>query len=107
MRLTVEEGQDRDRTCVAACRAELDLYYDEIVKYQNMEPDQVLLSVSGLTARLIAIRADLLRSGSVRANRLRTTEVDPLLDHLELQHKIHSRLIATRQLDWDMSKGQG
>lgn len=97
--------QDSERLFAVKIREELDGYYEEICRYHEMEPDQVLISVSGLSARLIAIRAELQRSGSQRANRLRTSEVDPLLAHLELQSRLHSRLVSVRTLDWDMTKG--
>lgn len=96
-----------EREFVAGYANELDDYYKQILLFQGMEPDQVLLVVSGISARLVAIRAELVRSGSQRANRLRTTEIDPLIEHLKLQFQLHSRLIAVRQLDWELSKGQG
>jgi hypothetical protein len=95
-----------DRIAVAAYRDELDDYYGQILQFVGMEPDQVLLIVSGVSARLIAIRAQLVRSNSQRANKLRTGEIDPLLDHLKQQAQLHSRLITMRQLDWQLSGGQ-
>jgi hypothetical protein len=95
-----------DRIAVAAYRDELDDYYRQIVQFREMEPDLVLLTVSGISARLIAIRAQLVRSSSQRANKLRTSEIDPLIDHLKQQAQLHSRLITMRQLDWQLSGGQ-
>jgi hypothetical protein len=86
-------------------RSELDRYYAEILSYQGMEPDQVMISVSGISARLTGIRAQLCRSPSQRANRLRTSEVDPLLEQLDLQFRIHSRLLAMRQFDFEVTRG--
>jgi hypothetical protein len=86
-------------------RAELDRYYADITTYEQLEPDQVLISISGITARLVGIRAELQRSNSHRAGHLRTAEVDPLLEHLDLQFKIHSRLVSCRQMEWEMTRG--
>lgn len=85
---------------------ELDEIYSEIAGFPGMEPDQVLLSCSGWLARLVGIRADLQRSGSHRANALRTKEIDPLMEGLDMQFKIHSRLISVRELDFKVSGAQ-
>lgn len=86
-------------------RAELDSYYSIVVQYAEMEPDQVLISVSGISGRLMEIRAHLHRSGSARAQKLRTTEIEPLLQHLDSQFRIHSRLLSARELDFRLSGG--
>lgn len=85
---------------------ELDDIYAALPDFPNMEPDQVLLFISGWLARLTGIRAVLQRSGSTRANSLRTKEIDPLIDALDQQFKIHSRLIAMRELDFKVSGAQ-
>ena len=85
--------------------AELDGYYAELQKYETMEPDEVLLSVSGLLARLTAIRAECIRSQSQRANKLRTNEIEPLISALDQQFKIHSRIQTIRELDYKITSG--
>lgn len=99
-------GRDQERPVIAAYRREIDEYIEQIQSFHMAEPDQVLLAVSAVTARLVAIRVELQRSGSQRANKLRTSEVDPILDHLDQQFRIHSRLLAMRDLDFRMSGGQ-
>lgn len=99
-------GHDAERTAMQRFRLELDAYYDDILQYSGMEPDQVLISISGISARLLGIRADLQRSGTARATKFRTSEVDPLLEHLEMQFRIHSRLLSARELDFKMAGGQ-
>lgn len=94
-----------DRATVAAYRVELDHYYEEISQYQGLEPDQVMMSISGISARLTGIRAELQRSGSQRGNKLRTAEVDPLLTALDLQFRIASRIQAIREFDLRMAGG--
>lgn len=83
--------------------AELDGYYAELQNYETMEPDEVMLSVSGLLARLTAIRAECIRSQSLRANKLRTNEIEPLISALDQQFRIHSRLVSMRELDFKVT----
>lgn len=97
---------DDERRAVELLRREMDEYYDMIKAFQQLEPDQVLLQISGISARLVEMRATLMRSGSQRANKFRTAEVDPLLENLRLQAQLHSRLIAVRDLDFRLSGGQ-
>lgn len=86
-------------------QAELSEFYAKVADFHRQDSAAVLRTISGIAGRCTEIRADLHRSGSARANKFRTSEVDPLLDALDLQFKIHSRLISVNQLDWDMSKG--
>lgn len=95
-----------ERKAIETLRNELDEYYDIAKRFHLLEPDQVLLQVSGISARLVEIRATLHRSGSQRATKFRTAEIDPLLDNLRLQAQLHSRLIAVRDLDFRLSGGQ-
>jgi hypothetical protein len=99
-------SEDRERSRLAAFMAELDTIYAALPDFPNMEPDQVLLFISGWLARLTGIRAELQRSGSQKANMLRTKEVDPLIEALDSQFKIHSRLISMRELDFKMTGPQ-
>lgn len=100
-------GTDPERLIIQEFRNELDGYYQMVASFAAVEPDQVLLMISSIGARLIYIRAQLQRSNSQRATRFRTTEIDPMLDHLDMQMRVHSRLISMRTLDWEMSgKGQ-
>lgn len=98
--------REDERSAVAALRRELDEYYEMVKSFHHTEPDQVLLQISGISARLVEMRAVLQRSGSQRGNRFRTTEIDPLLENLRLQATLHSRLIAVRDLDFRLSGGQ-
>lgn len=100
------EQQRADRGDYDQIRAELDAYYVRMKQYPELEPDQVMLDLSGLGARLTEIRAQLVRDNSQRANALRTKEVDPLLGQIDLQFKLHSRIATIRQFEWDIAKGQ-
>lgn len=87
-------------------RAEFDGYYARLKTFSSLEPDEVMAEVSAVAARLTEVRATLLRDRGQRANRLRLDEVDPLLEQLDFQFKVHSRIQATREMDFRMSGGQ-
>lgn len=86
-------------------RRELDDYYTGMRQYADMEPDMVLIDLSGVAARLTEIRAFLIRDNSQQANALRTKEIDPLLAQIEVQFKLHSRIQAIREFDLKMTGG--
>lgn len=85
--------------------AELDGMRSVVVDYVNRDPSDVLLSISGLSGRLTEIRADLQRSSSQMCTALRTREVDPLREELELQFRVWSRRIAL--LEWELKLSGG
>jgi hypothetical protein len=95
-----------ERSWLAGLRAELTQYYAAVRAYDSWEPDQVLLSISGIGGRLIEMRADCIRDGGARATALRTKEIDPLLDHLDFQFKIHSRIVSIREFDLKLAGPQ-
>lgn len=92
-------------TLIGTVTSEVDDYLRLLQTFGSAEPDEVLRQVSAVTARLTYLRVQLIREGGQRANRLRTQELDPLMENLDMQFKIHSRLISVRQMDWDISKG--
>lgn len=94
-----------DPNRLGAYMAELDAMRAVIVDYVKQDPSDVLLSISGLSARLTEIRADLQRSSSQICTALRTREVDPLRDELELQFRVWSRRIAL--LEWELKLSGG
>lgn len=94
-----------ERGALQAYREELDVYYRTLRSYEGFEPDLVLASISGIAARLTEMRADLHRSGSARAKAFRCNEVDPLIESLDFQFKVHSRLQAIREFDLRMTGG--
>lgn len=75
-------------------------------KFQVMDIAEVLLSLSAFSARAAEMRAQLVRVDNRRAAAFRTKEVEPLLEEVDRQFRIHSRLQAVRQMEWDSSKGQ-
>lgn len=94
-----------DRVLVEAYKSELDDMRATVTGYPNRDPSEILASIAGLAGRLAEIRAHLYRSNSQRCTALRTREVDPLRDDLDLQFRIHSRRIAL--LEWELKLSGG
>ena len=93
------------RAWLEGLKEELDIYYTMGRGWANAEPDIVMNEISAIVARLVEMRAHLQRDNGARSQKLRLTEVDPRLDKLELQFKIHSRQVAVRKFDWDVVRG--
>lgn len=93
------------RQWMDAIRSELDAYYGLVKEWATSEPDIVLQEISAISARLTEVRAQLNRDNGQRANRLRISEIDPLIEQLEFQFKVHSRIQAVREMDFRMSGG--
>lgn len=94
-----------ERILIQQILAELDVYYTAVKEFAEEEPDIVLQQVAAFSGRLCEIRARLQRIGSVRANQLRTREVDPLMEQLDFQFRIASRLISMREFEFKASGG--
>lgn len=94
-----------ERAALQALRDELDGYYKAVKTFSEQEPDVVLQQIAGYSARLCELRALLQRNGSIKANQFRTREVDPLMEQLDFQFKIASRLLSAREFDFRLSGG--
>lgn len=105
MKVTATSTNSDERSVFAGYIAELDQYYAAALDYEEMEPDQVMAHLSGVLGRLTGMRADLQRRGTSKATQIRTKEVDPLIEMCDRQFKIHSRLQAVRQMDFDITRG--
>lgn len=96
---------DGERAFLLNCKNEIDTYYKAVKLFHEQEPDEVLRQVSAFTARLLEIRSRLMRSGGVQSTQFRTRELDPLMENLDLQWKLHSRLHSFREFDYKASGG--
>lgn len=89
-----------DGALIGVYTPELDQMRATVIEFPNMDPADVLMALSGISGRLAEMRAQLMRADSKRCTALRTREVDPLRDELDLQFRIHSRRIAL--MEWEM-----
>jgi hypothetical protein len=94
-----------ERVALQQYLAELDVYYQALKVFAEQEPDMVLQQVAAFSGRLCEIRARLQRMGTTRANQLRTREVDPLMEQMDFQFRIASRLLSMREFEFKASGG--
>lgn len=94
-----------DGALIGTYMPELDGMRATVAEFPNMDPADVLMALSGISGRLAEMRAQLQRSNTQRCTSLRTREVDPLREELDLQFRIHSRRIAL--MEWEMKLSGG
>lgn len=102
---TLSNVSSDERGLLQAYLSELDVYYEAVKEFHGQEPDIVMQQIAAFSGRLCEIRAKLQRIGSTRANQLRTREVDPLMDQMNFQYTIASRLQSVREHEFKMSGG--
>lgn len=90
---------------IGGWRNEIDAFLTSMQDWEHSDPDTVLREIAGIGARLVEIRTQLVRSESRSFQSFRTKELDPLMDQLEFQFKIHSRRHSVEKFDWDVSRG--
>jgi hypothetical protein len=90
----------------AEVEAELDLMFDQIRKFYMQEPDQVMRVISALSARASELWVNLHRvEGRDRSyKQIRTLQVTPLIEELDRQFKLASRIVEVRRQDLDLLK---
>lgn len=87
-----------------ALREELDVILAKCVLAPQMEPDQAMILMSGLLARLVQLHIEIARVEHVQRDlkSVRTQEVDYAMDLVRDQYRIASRLISVRALDVEL-----
>jgi len=90
---------------VKEVQAELTTFYRLIQTFANLEPDEIMVTLAGISGRTCEVRAELVRREDRVAQKLRTMEVEPLIDECDRQFKLWSRIQSIRELDWKMSGG--
>lgn len=88
-----------------AWRAEIDAFYREMRKFDSMDLHSVFMRLSAFSARAAEMRTQLARDDSRRAASMRTKEIEPFLNDLEFQFKVHSRAHSVQEMDFKMSGG--
>ncbi len=96
---------DRESDLIATTAKELLDYHKMNQAFSGMEPDDVLVQISAITSRLTYLRACLMDSGGQRAQKIRTTNLEPLMTNLELQFRIASRRLSSYQFDYEVTRG--
>lgn len=92
----------------ATIEREVDTMLTALREMWSQEPDQILRVCAALSARCTELCVHLWRVETDRAYyRVRTMQVERVLQEVERQAKIASRLMSGRQLDWNMSVGSG
>lgn len=92
---------------VNSVRDELDEINGEMKDFPDEEPDEIMRSCSGFSARLVEIRRRIHRIEDHLPHwkQVRTQEVTPLIEETRYQHEVASRILTQRKFDWEMERG--
>lgn len=85
---------------------EIDGYFQEMLRFVDMEPDEIFMRLSAFSARASFIRSQIMRTQNRALTAFRTGEIDPFLTECDRQFKIWSRVFAVTSLDWNLARGQ-
>jgi hypothetical protein len=92
---------------ILSVRSEIDDVLADMKAFHRAEPDMVMSAVSAHGARLVEIIVQCQRIEVLRREwKPMREEADKVLAELKSQFQIASRLIAVRQMDVDMLRGQ-
>jgi hypothetical protein len=90
---------------IASVRQEVDDALADMRAFYQSEPDQVIRAISGHAARLTEISITISRyEVQVKALRPVREEIDRVIKSLGDQFNYHSRLLSSRQLDYETSR---
>lgn len=101
------EAYDPIGQAVAIIQSEVNDYLTRLKELPALPPVDVFMTLSAISARLAEIRNRLVRTETRRFVSVRTKEIDPLIEEVDRQFKIHSRIMAVRQMEWDATTGRG
>lgn len=89
-----------------AVEEELDLMMRTVRSFWEMEPDQVMRTISALSARATELTVHLHRLDTKfrEWKQVRTMQVDKILLELDRQFKIASRMLEVRRQDIEMAR---
>lgn len=90
----------------ALIEAELDVVALTIRSFHTRQPDQVMLLIAGISARLteLAIQLHRVEATDRQYTRIRTQQVERLLIEVDRQYKIASRLVEVMRQDIELSR---
>lgn len=92
---------------VLIIQSEINDYLTRLKELNSQPATEVFMTLSAISARLAEIRNRLVRTETRRFVALRTREVDPLIEEVDRQFKMHSRIASVRQMEWDATTGRG
>jgi len=91
---------------LAPVQVELDNYFRLLTTLNSLPSTEVFQTLSAVSARASEIRSRLMAMDNRRSTAMRLRHVDPLIEEVDRQFKLHSRIQACRQFEFDASKGQ-
>lgn len=93
---------------VNQARAEVDGAFQDMLMFEQMEPDEIMRRAGGHSARLSSIRVRAMRVEDFKRywKDVRVRELEPALEQLQHQFATASRLHSVRELDWRMEQGE-
>jgi hypothetical protein len=94
-----------DTDVVQRLQAEIDSYYEAMALFGQMDLGEILMRLAAISARASGVRSQVVRTESRRMAAFRSRELDPLIEEVDRQFKIWSRLQSVRSMEWDMSRG--
>lgn len=96
------EARSTGLDTIARLQLEVDRYYKDLTKLNGLDPITAFQRLSAYSARASEIRSQLFRIESRKSQSFRTQQIDPFLEELDRQFKIHSRLQAIREMEFKM-----
>ena len=93
------------RNDIASYLEELRGFFAEMKQLTSMDPTMAFMKLSAFSARASEIRSIIMEVQSKQGESFRLRQIDPFINECDRQFKVHSRIQAIRQQEWDMSKG--
>lgn len=90
---------------LADLKIEVAGYRAELARLEELDPEEIMIVLSGVAGRLAEIRALLYDMQMQPADQFRTRQVDPLREDLEFHFKVHSRRVAI--MEWELKTSGG
>ena len=88
-----------------AVEAEIDVMLAAVREFWQQEPDQVMRTISAMSARCTELTVHLHRvEGQRQWRQVRTQQVERLLTEFDRQFKLHSRMVELRRQDLELLK---
>lgn len=91
----------------AEYKAEVDTYYRVLKMLTEMTPVEVFNCLSAFSARASEMRTRLFRVDNNRANAFRTREIEPLIEEIDRQFRVHSRIMSYKEFEMKLSGERG